>query len=513
MRGASPSSAERAVICGPGAPRGETRLPWMWNDHDGFTMAFRMNRRHLLCTSAGALAATWMFGPPASAEPRRKPNFIIVLCDDLGYGDIEPTGGKSIPTPNLNRLAREGLVLTDYYAPQNICTPSRAGMLTGRYPIRTGLGWGAILQFEKRTLPLSEVTIPHALKPAGYVSGLFGKWHLGHQGPDWQPTKHGFDRAVGIPYSHDQLPLWIFTDTGPDAPPKREDIDPKRETAAVSELQQRFYAEAESFIEANADRPFFVELALSAPHLPNYPNAKHRDPKMQSAYGEVVEEIDGIVGRLVAKLRSLGLERDTLVVFTSDNGPWFEGSTGGLRERKGDAGYDGGYRVPCIAWRPGVVPAGKRCNSIAMGIDFLPTFCAMAGVGLPAGDVIDGKDISAVLTRGAPSPHDALVLFNDEEVSAIRTQRWSYVASAYYHGRLTQIDEQNAMLHFDHNNPQLYDMSADPSQSYSVAEGHPDVLAEMQRRLADASDTFRTFKRGDPYRGVLTSTAAARKQD
>src|ERR1700741_2404571 len=262
---------------------------------------------------------------PAIAMPaRRKPNFIVILCDDLGYGDIEPTGGKRIPTPNINRMARQGTLLTDYYAPQNLCTPSRAGLLTGRYPIRTGLAWGVILEGDKRILPTSEVTIPTALKPAGYVSGLFGKWHLGHKGPDWQPTRHGFDHFFGIPYSHDMMPLTLITDTGPD-------VAPTFEEPVLSELQQRFYDEALKFIEANKEKPFFVELALSAPHIENYPNAKYRDPKMESAYGEVVEEIDAIVGRLLAKLHARGLDEDTLVVFTSDNGPFYEGSAGVLR--------------------------------------------------------------------------------------------------------------------------------------------------------------------------------------
>lgn len=453
-------------------------------------MTMRADRRHflaLLCTTALSAVAK----PAFAARKQRKRNFIVILCDDLGYGDIEPTGGKIIPTPHLNRMAREGMVLTDYYAPQNICTPSRAGLLTGRYPIRTGLAWGAILQFDRRVLPLSEITIPEALKSAGYVSGLFGKWHLGHHGPNWQPTRHGFDRFVGIPYSHDMQPLALITDSSPD-------IEPTREEPVLSELQQRFYAEAEKFIDANTDRPFFMELALSAPHLANYPNAKYRDAKMQNAYGEVVGEIDAIVGRLLAKLRAKGIAQDTLVIFTSDNGPWYEGSTGGLRDRKGGAGYDGGYRVPFIAWQPGRVPADQRCGSIAMGIDLLPTFCAMAGVAPPAGVLLDGKDISAVITSGAPSPHDALLLFDDEEVTAIRTQRWKYVAQTYFHGHLMSIENRY---------PQLYDMTADIGESYSVTERHADVAAEMQRRLVEARAAFKPLKLGDPY-----ASAAVRQQ-
>ncbi len=452
-------------------------------------------RRLLALLATTAMVAA---GPPALAAPaRRKPNFIIILCDDLGYGDIEPTGGKTIPTPNLNRMARQGTLLTDYYAPQNLCTPSRAGLLTGRYPIRSGLAWGVILQGDKRVLPTSEVTIPQALKPAGYVSGLFGKWHLGHKGPDWQPTRHGFDTFFGIPYSHDMMPLTLITDTGPD-------VAPTFAEPVLSELQQQFYDKAIDFIETHKDRPFFVELALSAPHIENYPNAKYRDPKMQSAYGEVVEEIDQIVGRLMAKLHELDLERDTLVVFTSDNGPFFEGSSGVLRDRKGGAGYDGGYRVPCIAWQPGTVPAGRRCGSIAMGIDFLPTFCAMAGLPAPAGVTLDGKDITDVLMRGAPSPHEALLLFDDEEVTAVRTQRWKFVATANYHGHVLATDPKYL---------QLYDVAADPSESYSVHERHPDVLADLRGKLVEARATFGPLKKSKPAFGGASGGIDPPRQD
>ncbi|MDR2326383.1 MAG: sulfatase [Acidovorax sp.] len=436
------------------------------------------NRRTALTLLSGTALAQAL--PGMTAPGKRKPNFIIILCDDLGYGDIQPTGGRLIPTPQLNRMAREGMVLTDYYAPQNLCTPSRAGLLTGRYPIRSGLARGVILQKDNRMLPLDELTIPAALRPAGYISGLFGKWHLGHLGPDWQPTKHGFDYFFGIPYSHSMEPLSLFTDTGPDALPTAE-------VPVMSELQQRFYSEAEQFITTHKDRPFFLELALSAPHLENYPNAKYRDPKMQSAYAEVVGEVDAIVGHLLDKLRSLRLEQDTLVIFTSDNGPWYEGSTGVLRDRKGGAGYDGGYRVPCIAWRPGTVPADTRGNAIAMGIDFLSTFCAMAGQSLPASTLLDGKDISAVLTRAAPTPHEALLLFDDEEVAAIRTQRWKYVAHTHFHGKRTRLDARY---------PQLYDVAADPGESYSVDRRYPEVLAVMQQRLAQARSLFAPLKRG-----------------
>ena len=441
-----------------------------------------MERREFLSAAAATVAALTVKND-AEAQSRRKPNFIIILCDDLGWGDIEPDGGKTIHTPNLNRMAAEGNVLTDYYAPQNICTPSRAGLLTGRYAIRTGLAYSVILPAEDRRLPLSEVTIAAALKPAGYVSALFGKWHLGHTGPSWQPTRHGFDHFFGLQYSHDMTPLSLYTDNGPDQEPTREDV-------IEEELQQRFYAAAETFITDHADRPFFVELALSAPHLPNYPNARFRDKTMQGAYADTVVEIDAIVGHLMAHLKSLGIDRDTLMIFTSDNGPWYEGSTGGLRDRKGGAAYDGGYRVPCIARQPGVVKAGLRTNSIAMGIDFLPTFCAMAGTPTPPGVELDGRNISAVLTHGAASPHDQLLLFNDEEVVAVRTQRWKYATHSHYRGSLATTE--------DRGYPQLFDVSKDISESYSLARLEPETLADMQARMKAARAQFGPMKAKQP---------------
>jgi arylsulfatase A len=438
-----------------------------------------MKRRQFLGAATAAMSALAVGEPQSLAKPTRKPNFVIVLCDDLGWGDVEPEGGKTIHTPNINRLAFEGNVLTDYYAAQNICTPSRAGLLTGRYPIRTGLAYGVIMPNDDRCLPLSEVTIAAALKPAGYVGALFGKWHLGHTGPSWEPTKHGFDKFFGIQYSHDMKPLWLIADNGPDQEPSKEEV-------IYDQLQQRFYAAAEQFITDNAARPFFVELALSAPHLPNYPNAKFRDQTMAGAYADTVVEIDSIVGRLMAKLKELRIDGDTLVVFTSDNGPWYEGSTGGLRDRKGGAAYDGGYRVPCIAHRPGVVRAGQRTHSIAMGIDFLPTFCAMAGVSNPQGVELDGKDISGVLTHGAASPHDELLLFNDEEVVAVRTQRWKYATRSYYREFLAKFEDKGY--------PQLYDVSKDISESYSVAAVYPEVLSDMRARMKAADAKFGPMK-------------------
>ncbi|HEX4197984.1 MAG TPA: sulfatase [Caulobacteraceae bacterium] len=440
-----------------------------------------MERREALKLAAGGLA---LAASPVLARgglPRRKPNFVVILCDDLGYGDVGLYGAHGVKTPNIDQMGREGVVLTDYYAPANICTPSRAGLLTGRYAIRTGLGYEVIMANDDRGLPLSEVTIAQALKP-DYATGLFGKWHLGHVAPYWPPTNHGFDAFFGIPYSHDMKPLALYeAHAGSDQVIKSEVDYPT--------LQQQFYEHAKRFIEDNRDRPFFVELALSAPHLPEHPRPPFQGTSAAGAYGDVVQEIDSIVGRLLAKLKDLGLDRDTLVIFTSDNGPWFEGSTGGLRDRKGGGAFDGGYRVPFIARQPGLIPAGRKVDSIAQGVDFLPTFCRMAGRPTPAGVVLDGKDITDVLVKGAPSPHDELVLFDNENVLGIRTQRWKYVSGAYYRDMMLPF----GLLGYT----ELYDMASDPSESYSVAQTYPAVAAEMRARFEQAQATFRPFKHKD----------------
>jgi arylsulfatase A len=315
-----------------------------------------MDRRTLLGTGIASMVASLLARPSFAAS--RKPNFIVIYCDDLGYGDVGVDGGTTIQTPHIDAMAAEGITLTDYYAPANLCTPSRAAMLTGRYAIRTGLGRGVIMQNDTRILPLSEVTIAKALKP-DYVSALIGKWHLGHKGPSWSPTKHGFDLFYGLPYSHDMEPLTLYQDEGNGL---------TELPFHYTDLQEMFYARAVQFIEANKNRPFFLDLALSAPHLPNYPFGIFAGKSAAGAYGDVVMEIDDIVGRLMAKLKVLGLDGNTLVIFTSDNGPWFEGSTGGLRQRKGGGAYDGAA-IPSpwgsIFCRPSAPWRERRCPKVS----------------------------------------------------------------------------------------------------------------------------------------------------
>lgn len=429
-----------------------------------------MNRRELLgCAAAAALTPRLPF-----AASSRRPNIVLVLADDLGYGDFGAYGGRMIRTPRLDRMAREGIVLTNAYASANVCTPSRAGLLTGRLPIRTGLAKDVIRPSDKNGLPPEEVTLAEALKPA-YASALIGKWHLGHVAPYWPPTRQGFDLFFGLPYSHDMKPLSLYASAAPGVELTREDVDFPR-------LTQRFFDRALSFIDAHQAAPFFVMIAATAPHVPLDPHPDFHGHSRAADYGDVVEELDFQVGRVLDRLRTLGLERDTLVIVTSDNGPWFEGSTAGLRDRKGGAGWDGGYRVPFIARQPGAIPRGKVSDALSMNIDLLPTLLAWANLALPAGVQLDGRDVSAVLKAGAKSPHEQLLLFNNELIAGIRTERWKYVVQSYYRKDSIPLDA------YDY--PLLFDMQADPGENYNVAARHCDVLRDMQSRLERARAEF-----------------------
>lgn len=432
-----------------------------------------MRRRDLLI---GAAASALSCG--AAAGPRRAPNIVLVLADDLGWGDVGVYGASAIRTPHLDRMAREGVRLTSAYSSANICTPSRAGMLTGRYPIRTGLGYDVIRQGDTHGLPLAEVTLAEMLKP-DYATALVGKWHLGHAEPYWPPTVQGFDQFFGLPYSHDMKPLALYDSRGGEL--VREDVDSPH-------LTERFFERGLAFIEENRGRPFFLMLALTAPHYPLEPPPAFAGLSAAGAYGDVVEEMDAGVGRLLAKLKALGLDRDTLVIVTSDNGPWFEGSSGPWRDRKGGGGWEGGFRVPFIARQPGAIPPGLVSDAPSMNIDLTPTLAAWTGRAPPAVQ-LDGRDVSAVLTRkGAPSPHAELLFFNNEDVAGIRVGRWKYVTRSYYRDGELPLDAYDYGL--------LFDLAADPGETYNLASRRPEVLADMKARVARARAEFGPLAKG-----------------
>ncbi len=404
----------------------------------------------------------------------RAPNFIVILADDLGYGDLGCDGGRIIATPNLDAMAAEGVRFTDYYASANVCTPSRAGLLTGSYAIRHGLAHQVIQPADVTGLPPHAFTLPRGLGP-DYARALIGKWHLGHAPPHWPPTLYGFDTFSGVPYSHDMRPIALYDAHGAEVRLTEARVDFARLTA-------RFFASAVDFAQAHRSQPFFILLALTAPHTPLHPNPDEETGSAAGAYGEVVEEIDRQVGRLLARLAALGLDEETLVVFTSDNGPWFEGSSGVFRDRKGGAGFDGGYRVPLIARQRGVLPAGAVRSGLASNLDLAPTLMALAGRAWPADAPCDGADLTGVLMRDETSPHEAIVLFDNARVAAIRTARWKWVVRSYY--RTFDLDLGARGY------PLLFDLTIDPAETYSVRRLYPEVAADMAARLERAQATY-----------------------
>ncbi len=430
-----------------------------------------LNRRQAL---AGMGAVTAVSSLPVLAKTRsvRPPNIILIVADDLGWGDLSCYGSPFLKTPNLDALARRGVRMTDFYASANVCTPSRAGMITGRYPIRTGLAHEVIQVKDSKGLPLSEITIAEMLRPA-YATMLTGKWHLGHVAPSWPPMAHGFDHFAGIPYSNDMRPLNFYV--------SRPDGTLSEEPAVQEKLTDQFFDAGIAFVEANRTRPFFLMVTPSAPHIPLRPGAGFAGRSAASVYGDVVEELDAAVGRLVAAVDKAGIARDTLILFTSDNGPWFEGSTGPHQGRKGGAGWDGGYLVPMIASWPGTLRA-RTTDAIGMNIDLLPTIATAAGVPLPPGVTIDGRDVLPVWRKGGASAHDQLILFNNERVAAVRTPQWKFVGRSYYRPYNVPL----AAMGY----PLLFDVTRDPGETINLAARHPAVAADMAARFKAARELF-----------------------
>ena len=407
----------------------------------------------IACPGAGSLADT------ASPTP---PNIVLVLADDLGYGDVGVYGARLIETPHLDGLAAQGIRLTNFYASGNVCTPSRAGLLTGRYAIRNGLADKTITVNDFRGLPAGTTTIAGLLQQRGYRTALIGKWHLGHHKPSQRPNALGFDLFYGLLHPNDvEQPL--YRDTQATAEPFDQGA-----------LTRRFTEEAIRFIENDTRQPFFLLLSHTAPHIPLVPSAAFANTSRAGAYGDVVQELDWSVGQLLAALQRNGLADNTVVIFTSDNGPFPEGSTGGLRGGKGTA-WDGGYRVPFIARWPGRIPAAASAGAIAMNIDLLPTFAALAGAPSPRAQ-LDGRNILPVLLGdNDASPHQALYFFNNEHIAALRTQNWRMVVRAGYRDIQRRLPEHEVYL--------LFDMRTDPEERYSQAQRHPDKWQELQTLL------------------------------
>lgn len=440
-----------------------------------------------------------VFPPLAvSATEERPPNVVVIFTDDQGYADVGVFGAEGFETPHLDRMAAEGRTFTNFYAAQAVCSASRAALLTGCYPNRIGI-IGALGPGAKTGLNSNEVTIAEMLKPLGYATAIFGKWHLGDD-PKFLPTRHGFDEYFGLPYSND---MWPNHPTAGDRYPPL----PLIEGEEIIELNpdQRnlttWYTErAVSFIERNQDQPFFLYVPHSMPHVPLFVSDKFDGKSDQGLYGDVIMEIDWSVGQILDTLRRLDLSENTLVVFTSDNGPWLSygnhaGSAGPLREGKGTT-FDGGQREPTIAWWPGRIPAGTSTDEPAMTIDLLPTITAQTGASLPD-HPIDGLDISPLLLGepDAQSPHDALFFYWGRELQAVRSGPWKLHLPHDYRSLEGQggSDGQPAPYIMRSIGLALFNLDDDLGESTDVKADHPEVVERLQalvdRARADLGDS------------------------
>ena len=447
-----------------------------------------MARYFASCIAAVALLHA--LAPIASAQDaKRPPNVIIVYADDLGYADLGCFGAKKIQTPHLDRMARQGVRFTSFYVAQAVCSASRAALMTGRYSNRVGI-LGALGPASKNGLAPQERTIADLLKALGYSTGIIGKWHLGHLAQHL-PTRHGFDEYFGLPYSNDMWPKHP-TAKFPDLPLIEGDKiiahNPDQ-----TKLTTWYTERAVSFIERHKDRPFFLYLAHNKPHVPLHVSERFKGKSEQGLYGDVIMEIDWSVGQILEALQKHGLDDNTLVIFTSDNGPWLSygnhgGSAGLLREGKGTA-WEGGVRVPFIARWPGRIPAGNTNPEPAMTIDMLPTIAKFTGAKLPD-HKLDGKDVSPLLLgqAGAKSPHDAYFFYWGNELHAVRSGPWKLSFPHSYRtlaGSAPGNDGKPGPYKTAKTELALFNLDTDLSETMNVAERQPEVVRRLQT-LADA---------------------------
>ena len=437
------------------------------------------------------------------AAPGTQPNIVLILADDLGYGDLGCYGHPRFKTPNIDRLAATGARLTQFNAPAPFCAPTRASLLTGRYPFRCGMTGNpapdATPKEDALHLPETEITLAQLLQRGGYATGMVGKWHLGHAKREWMPTHRGFQEYFGILYSNDMRPVQLV------------DADRPVEYPVIqANLTQRYTERAVDFIRRNRAKPFFLYLAHAMPHKPLAASEAFYKKSGAGLYGDAMAELDWSVGQVLAELDKAGITENTLVVFTSDNGPSSGGSTGGLRGAKASS-YEGGYRVPLIARWPGKIPAGHVNHAPAVMMDLFATTLKAANVAAPADRIIDGRDIMPLFTSAAASPHQVILGHLGPQVATVRDERWKLHVVPARDGRARLVAEAATWVDprgpdgvtiiapYEQYKPdahpglvtgaapapfQLFDLQADPGEQRDVSEQNPDVVARLREAHA-----------------------------
>lgn len=464
-------------------------------------------------------------------EKTRLPNVVLIFADDLGYADVSCFGAKDIRTPNIDRLATEGTRFTSFYVSQPVCTASRASLMTGCYANRVGLA-GALNHTSKVGINSAEVLLPELLQQRGYATGIFGKWHLGHRA-EFSPLRHGFHEYLGIPYSNDNGPLHPVVKTIPSLPlvegEKTIELDPDQ-----SQFTRRLTERSIDFMARHKDGPFFLYVPHIMPHVPIFVSEKFKGRSARGLYGDVVEELDWSIGEIVAAINRLQLEKNTLVIFTSDNGPFLSygshaGSAMPLREGKLTT-FEGGVRTPCIMRWPNVIPAGRTCDEPVASIDLLPTLADLAGAELPK-QQIDGLDVWPILSGkpDARSPHESLLFFSGEELQAIRSGDWKLHFAHDYLTVAGPPGRSGKPANFENMQPKsieesgirgiasrhgyevrrleqsLFNLKDDPGESRNVAAQHPEVVRRLEmlaeKSRSDLGDTL-TQRKGTGLRAA-----------
>jgi len=425
------------------------------------------------------------------------PNIVIIFMDDLGYGDISNFGAINYKTPNIDKMANDGMLFTNFYSAQAVCSASRAGLLTGTYPNRIGIS-GALMPYSTNGIHEDEKTIAEILKEKGYSTGIFGKWHLGHH-KKFLPNNHGFDTYLGIPYSNDMWPVDFDGNQIADTSnwrkksypqlPLIKDLEKAREIKTLDDqaiLTTLYTEKSVEFIKKNKDNPFFLYLPHSMPHVPIAVSEKFLGKSKQGLYGDLMMEIDWSVGEIIRSLKENNILDNTLVVFTSDNGPWLNfgnhaGSTGGLREGKGTS-FEGGQRVPTLMMWPDVIPKGKIANQLSSTIDLLPTIAHITGGKLP-GHKIDGVNIFDILNGGEEEPRDHFFYYyGNNNLEAVRKDNWKLIlphSSRSYKGVLPKNDGHGGPYSRIETGLELYNLRRDPGEEYDVITLYPDVAKEL----------------------------------